>query len=490
MSRVLIVDDDSFLCDLMQSILEKQGMTSEVSLTLSQGLALANEGEYDLVFLDVLLPDGDGLEKLNEFLSAPHAPTVVVMTGAGDPESAERALLHGAWDYIQKPITVQDVKSTVTNALAYREKHLQLAEANQDSLSPIIGNSHKIQACLSMVLKASQTNSNCLIVGETGTGKELFARAIHDSSPRAGHHFVVVDCTNIPATLAESLLFGHSKGSFTGAGDSKDGLFKQADKGTLFLDEIGDLPMSIQKSLLRVLQEKRFRPIGYKTEVSSDFKLIAATNRDLEEMVKAGAFRSDLYYRLSSVILTLPPLRERGDDVELLVRHFANKFIKDEGLPPKEFTPSVMKALTSYPWPGNVRELINAVITSITNAMDHGTLELYHLPVNIRIHLKKSSLHNGLNNYVTDVCQEEPELEPEPEPTPEPPRDPVRMQGTASPIPSFKDARRKVVDAFEQEYFSELVVHARGDLGKACAFSGLSRARIYQLLRKHELNLH
>jgi len=498
MPHVLIIDDDPFLCDLMQSILERGGFAVDASLSIGEGIALAESGDYDLVFLDVVLPDGDGLERLGEFLAAPGSPLVVVMTSAGKAESAEQALLKGAWDYICKPLSVQDVSKTANSALAYRERQLKLASDNQRAVSSILGSSHKVRECVSTLLKVAPTSANCLIIGETGTGKELFARAIHDSSQRNGHNFVVVDCTNIPETLAESILFGHSKGSFTGAGDSKEGLFRQADKGTLFLDEIGDLPLKTQKSLLRVLQEKRFRPIGFKAEVSSDFRLIAATNRNLQEMVEQGLFRSDLYYRLSSVLLHLPPLRERGDDVALLVTHFISKLSEEQGIPQKEITPSVMEALTSYPWPGNIRELINAIITTLTNAVDHPSLELYHLPIGIRIHLKKTSLNEDrpeppVERRHRDVAMARPvsapapEFDPEPEPEPEPSPEPEPEQSPA--MPSFKDARRNVVDAFEQEYFNELVACVDGDPAKACKVSGLSRARIYQLLRKHGLNL-
>lgn len=474
MPRVLIVDDDPFLCDLMKSILDRSCIESDMAFSIIDGLTLAQSGAYDLIFLDVLLPDGDGLVKLCDFLEVPGSPVVVLMTGAANPESAEQALLKGAWDYVQKPISAYELTKTVASALAYRNKNKKLVEQNSSTVSSILGNSNKIQACISTVLRIAPSNTNCLIFGETGTGKELFARAIHDNSCRSTFSFVVVDCTNIPETLAESVLFGHSKGSFTGAGDSKEGLFRQADKGTLFLDEIGDLPLKIQKSLLRVLQEKRFRPIGFKSEVSSDFRLIAATNRDLQELVKRGLFRSDLYYRLSSVVISLPPLRERGKDIEILIRHFCETITKENGLQTKEISPATMQSLMTYPWPGNVRELFNAVITAVTNAMESPTIELYHFPLTIRIHLKKL-LINRKSSKLKKVAQS------------------IKLNSDIDDnllnITSFKLARQRAVDKFEKEYFSQLIIQISGDTEKACDITGLSRARIYQILRKHNLTL-
>ncbi|QJT11082.1 sigma-54-dependent transcriptional regulator [Oceanidesulfovibrio marinus] len=471
--RVLVIDDDPFICDMLEGLLARENLEVEAAQTLRDGLRLSQQKPFDLIFLDVLLPDGDGLEKLDTFLTLPNSPAVIVITGAGDAESAERALYRGAWDYIPKPINARDVSKAADQALRQREKQRVMAEEKPRSVSAISGDSPKIRNCITTVLRAAATNANCLIVGETGTGKELFARAIHESSDRAPWNFVVVDCTNIPENLAESVLFGHHKGSFTDARETREGLFKQADKGTLFLDEIGDLPLNTQKSLLRVLQEKRFRPIGAKHETQSDFRLIAATNRDLSAMVEAGAFRKDLYYRLNTIALILPPLRERENDAEILAKTFIEKVCAEQNVPLKEPSAQFLQALSAYDWPGNVRELLNAVSTAVTLADDEPVLETYHLPMEIRVHLKKTMLekHENAPLITPDFAALKQELDRDEE------------------LPTFKEVRTRVVDEVERLYFTRLLDSAQGDQHEACRVSGLSRARLYELLKKHHLSL-
>ncbi|GAB7078419.1 sigma-54 dependent transcriptional regulator [Megalodesulfovibrio paquesii] len=435
---------------------------------------MAAAAAYDLVFLDVVLPDGDGLSALDSLLASPGEPHIVVVTGAGDPEDVERALSHGAWDYIPKPFSSQEVVRLSTQALTQRTKQRHLVEDGRgNGRLSIIGESPKLKICLSTLARIAPTPAACLITGETGTGKELFARALHECSSRGDRHFVVVDCTNIPESLAESVLFGHMKGAFTDARDSREGLIKQADKGTLFLDEIGDLDLSIQKSLLRVLQEKRFRPIGAKMEIHSDFRLIAATNRDLQAMVEAGEFRRDLYYRLNTAVIALPPLRERGTDVLHLARHTADKSCKELGLPAKTFSPAFEAALVAYSWPGNVRELVNAITSALTLATDESQLEVFHLPVSLRIQLKKDALHRTSQEGDVEVT----------------PATPFACLLAPQTIPTFKGGRQQVVDAYEKQYFERLLQHIGADLDKACKVSGVSRARLYQLLKKHNLTL-
>ncbi len=473
--RALVIDDDPFVCDMLEGFLSRDDLSVESAHTLKDGLRLAEKQPFDLIFLDVLLPDGDGLEKLDTFLALPKSPAVIVITGAGDADSAERALYRGAWDYIPKPINARDVTQAAEQALKQREKQKAMVEDKPLTMSAIAGESPKIKKCITTVLQAAATNANCLIAGETGTGKELFARAIHDSSGRASWNFVVVDCTNIPENLAESVLFGHNKGSFTDARETREGLFKQADKGTLFLDEIGDLPLNTQKSLLRVLQEKRFRPIGAKTETQSDFRLIAATNKDLAAMVEEGLFRKDLYYRLNTIAITLPPLRERENDVEVLARQFIDKVCAEQQVKlAKEPSAQFLQALRAYHWPGNVRELLNAVSTAVTLANGEDSLETYHLPMEIRVHLKKTMLekkHDAEADISPDFGAVEQEL------------------AQSEELPTFKEVRTRVVDEVERLYFTRLLDTVGSDQQEACRVSGLSRARLYELLKKHNLSL-
>ncbi|MBU2630966.1 MAG: sigma 54-interacting transcriptional regulator, partial [Proteobacteria bacterium] len=317
----------------------------------------------------------------------------------------------------------------------------------------------KLKKCIDIVAKAVKTGGNLYITGETGTGKDLIAKAVHVNSKTAEANFVTVDCTNLPDNLVESLLFGHLKGSFTGAVNHSDGLIKQADKGTLFLDEVGDLSKTAQKSILRVLQNKKYRPLGLKTEVECDFRLISATNRDLKKMVDEGLFRKDLYYRLVTYHVHLPPLRERPDDIHLLTKHYIAKICDQFGINTKEHSKDLVEALILYDWKGNIRELINVLHSSIANAMNEPKLNPHHLPVELRIHCRQKSLAAKKR---LQGLQENLEM------------DDIKF-------PSLKDFRR----LNESQYLDSLMKLSRGKIEKACHISGVSRSGLYHLLEKH-----
>ena len=272
-----------------------------------------------MILLDVGLPDGNGLDAIARIQKAESRPQIIIITASGDQNGAELAIRNGAWDYIQKPASVHDMALSIIRAIQYREerkgKRQGAGAPRLLKLDGIVGNCPKMKERFELVAQAADTETNVLITGETGTGKELFASAIHNNSLRAKKPFVVVDCSALPETLVESILFGHDKGAFTGAQKAREGLIKQADGGTLFLDEVGELPFPVQKAFLRVLQERRFRPVGTGAEISSDFRLIAATNRDLQKLVLEGVFRDDFLFRLRSFIIELPPLREREEDI-------------------------------------------------------------------------------------------------------------------------------------------------------------------------------
>lgn len=473
MPRALVIDDDQYTREVLRRLLGKMHIEVALGASLAEGLEAAQAGEFDLVFLDVNFPDGNGLDRLSDFLAIPSSPEIIILTGEGDPDSAERALYSGAWDYIQKPVNAATLRDAVEQALSYRQQYQRFSGTLSDTGTSIIGQSARIKYCTSLLLQAAATDANCLILGETGTGKEVFARAIHANSARARSNFVIIDCTNIPQTLAESIFFGHHKGAFTDARESREGLFTLSNGGTLFLDEIGDLPLATQKSLLRVLQEKRFRPIGAKSEISSDFRVIAATNCDLLGMVAAGTFRKDLYYRLGTIVIPLPPLRERAEDIELLMRHFLEKIIEERGLSRKDFSPRLLEAAKHYPWLGNVRELMNSVNTAVTHAGDSPVLDIYHMPLAFRVQMKKMSL-----------------TEKKAEPASVPAVSHVEMAVRAADgFPTLKQVRRRAVDEVESVYVGLLVEQANGDPKKACELSGLSRARLYELLKKYNVPL-
>ena len=325
MENILVVDDDAEICDAISSAVERMGHNPVCALTLDAGLKKARSGSFSVILLDVRLPDGDGLEALPELQKNSPSPEVIIMTGYGDPDGAELAIKNGAWDYLEKPISVKAIRLALSRALQYQKEKKQRVGPKSLDRGGIVGNSPALRECLDLVAHGAAMDINVLVTGETGTGKEIFASSIHENSPRAAENFVVVDCTALPKNLVESVLFGHEKGAYTGADSAKDGLIKQADKGTLFLDEIGELSLGVQKKFLRVLQERSYRPVGSKMEYKSDFRLIAATNKDLDSLVEMGLFREDLLFRIRTLTIALPPLKKRREDIKPLALHHISR---------------------------------------------------------------------------------------------------------------------------------------------------------------------
>ena len=456
MSKILIIDDDRQLCEMLCRKIDKMGHETAMACTLGDGLSQMATMRPDVVFLDVMLPDGNGLDALPQIKGAPSNPEVIIFTALSSADGAELAITNGAWDYIAKPASLQGMILPLIRALEYRAEKQRQKRTVVLKRDRIIGNSPQLTRCLEMIAQASQSDAPVLIGGETGSGKELAATAIHDNSARAGERFVVVDCAALPETLVESILFGHAKGAFTGADRAQIGLAAQAHGGSLFLDEVGDMPLAIQRVFLRVLQEKRFTPLGAKSEVFSDFRVIAATNRDLNEEAAAGRFREDLLFRLRSLTVALPPLRERKEDIGKLALHFLNEISNRASQGTKGLSPGFLEACLAYPWPGNVRELINTMEQAAAKAGASPILYSQHLPVNIRVHLAQSA-----------VRQAEPGGQPAPRET----------------LPSLKEVRR----ATEHNYLKDLMNLTGGRIKEACRISGLSRSRLYGLLKTHDL---
>jgi two-component system NtrC family response regulator len=384
------------------------------------------------------------------------------MTGYGDPDGAELAIKHGAWDYIQKPSTMDAMTLPLVRALQYREEKKASKTMMILKREGIIGNSPKIRACLDLLAQVASSNANVLITGETGTGKELFAVAIHKNSSRANKNFVVVDCAALPENLVESILFGHEKGAYTGADRARDGLVLQADGGTLFLDEVGELPLPIQKSFLRALQERKFRPVGGKEEIESDFRLIAASNWNLGDMVRQGKFREDLLFRLRSFSIELPPLRERPEDTKDLVTYYMELLCKRYEIEPKEFSPEFIDVLTSYSWPGNVRELINALERALVNGRYERILFPKHLPTHIRAQIARSSVSE---KETTEI----------------------KITPSSKIFPKIQELREKAITEVEEKYLKDLISFTQSNIKEACQLSGLSRSRLYLLLKKYNI---
>jgi two-component system NtrC family response regulator len=316
------------------------------------------------------------------------------------------------------------------------------------------------------VARAANCEANILIRGETGTGKELFARAIHQNSSRAQKNFVVIDCGALPKSLVESILFGYEKGAFTGAEKDKEGLIKQADGGTLFLDEIGELPLSMQKTLLRVLQERCFLNVGGTREIESDFRLVSASIRNLDEMVKLGSFRGDLLFRLRSITIDLPPLRFRNGDIKEIILDYTKKLCRLRKVSLKRFSPEVLEMLESYSWPGNVRELFSTIESSLANALYEPTIFPKHLPANIRIQLACNSLQDTLQH---DLSSE-------------------KSEASSEDLPKWQDFRRAHIEEGERRYLRTLIAQVDGDIRRASQLSGLSQPRLYELLRKYSIS--
>ncbi len=465
MAKILIVDDDPLARDALARVVKKMNHEPFEAGSLGSAREKLPEQAFDLVFCDVRMPDGSGLDILPEIRASSSAPEVIIVTGFGDPDGAELAIKKGAWDYIEKPLSVKAVMLCVERALQYRDKKRAAPQPVALNVEGIVGASPKLRACLDTLAQAASSEANVLITGETGTGKELFAWAIHRNSGRSDRNFVVVDCAALPETLVESTLFGHVRGAFTGADKPRDGLVRQADGGTLFLDEIGELSISIQKAFLRVLQEKRFRPVGGGQEVSSDFRLVAATNRHLEDLSRSGGFREDLLFRLRTVVLELPPLREMKEDIKELMLHYLVRFCEQYDLPMKVYSPDFLDVLLAYDWPGNIRELIQALEKAIISAKEEPVLFPKHLPDHIRIHLARAA-----------VLQKRT---PAPGPGAEPAATDLAL--------NLKDYREAELARIEKDYLSSLMRRTNGEVGEACRVSGLSRSRLYTLLKKYGL---
>lgn len=466
MAKILIIDDDDLMCQSLSLVAGRWGHEVTCTHTLGAGLEKASSQSFDVVFLDVRMPDGNGLDMIPRIEATTSSPEIIIMTGFGNPLGAELAIKSGAWDYIEKGSSVKEITLSLVRALEYRKQKSNGNSARNVVVlkrEDIVGNSPKTKACLELVAQAAECDANVLITGETGSGKELFARAVHENSRRNGRNFVVVDCAALPETLVESLLFGHEKGAFTGAEQSREGLVLQANGGTLFLDEVGELPLSMQKSFLRVLQEHRFRPVGGHREVASDFRLLAATNRDLDRMVRDGRFREDLLFRLRSFVIELPPLRERQEDIRELAGYHVDKLCERYGLSAKGFSPEFMKTLAAYPWPGNVRELVNSLERTIAAARLEPILFPKHLPTQIRVHVAQAAVRNGPDD-------DRPEAE------------------HPAGFPKLHDFRESVYAQAERQYLHDLLALSRENMNEACRLSGLSQSRLYALLKKQEIS--
>ncbi len=364
--KLLIVDDDQSLCELLRDALKKRGYEVEFTTSGEEAASMATKGVFDVVISDVNLDDISGLELCERIaINRPDVP-VVVITAFGSMETAIAAIRAGAYDFITKPVEMDTLALTVGRAVQHKELREEVKRLKEEvqagrRVVELIGNSPSMRETYDMIQQVGTSDASVLITGESGTGKELVARALHKQSSHAEGPFVAINCAAMPMNLLESELFGHTRGAFTDAKSSRQGLFIQADSGTLFLDEIGELPLEMQPKLLRAIQERKVRPIGGTNEVSFNTRIISATNRDLEEEVDSGRFREDLFYRINVVRIKVPPLRSRGNDVLLLAQHFVDRLRTRTGKHVRGISAGAARKLLEYDWPGNVRELENSI---------------------------------------------------------------------------------------------------------------------------------
>jgi two-component system, NtrC family, response regulator len=463
MANVLIIDDDKQICKMLTHMLDRMGHNAESAHTLSDGWNAALGKRFDAVLLDVCLPDGSGIKLLPEIRKSADAPEVIIMTGFGDPDGAEIAITHGAWDYIQKDSSPKKIVLSIQRLIQYCENVKRVRTPYVAlCMEGIVGESPAIKECLHSLAQAAGSDISVFITGETGTGKELFARAIHENSSRKERTFVVVDCAALPETLVESILFGNIKGAFTSANQSRHGLVQQADKGILFLDEVGELPLPVQKAFLRVLQERRYRPIGSNKELDCDFRVIAATNRDLDELTSTGQFRSDLLFRIKSLTLHLPPLRSRPEDIRPLTLFHLSKIFERCQSGMKGISPDFYEVLMDYHWPGNVRELVNVLETAVVASGPENMLFPKHLPRQIRVYAARSAVSTPIR------------IIPKPD--------------VPEALPPLKEFRKTAVCEAESKYLQRLMEMSNGDMDKACRISQVKRSRLYSLIKEYNFS--
>jgi two-component system response regulator PilR (NtrC family) len=386
---VLVVDDEQSLRKFLKLFLQKEGYEVDVAASLAEAVEAIGDNVYDLVLTDMrMTAEDDGLKVIRSAIQRTPSTQVIVMTAYATIGGAVEAIKQGAYNYIVKPFSNQDLRSLIQGALATRDVAVERRRAireevqGKSSFEGIVGRSDAMLKIYELVDRVAPTNANVMILGESGTGKELIASALHCRSERKEAPFVAINCAAIPETLMESELFGHMRGAFTGAVQTKRGLFEAAHHGTLFLDEVGEIPSSMQSKLLRAIQERSFRRIGGNEDVNIDVRIVSASKRDLEEEMKAGRFRDDLYFRLHVIQITVPPLRERREDVPVLAMHFLGKFAKQMGKPVARIDGEAMRALMAYDYPGNVRELEN-VMERATIIETKDVISMASLPPNV-----------------------------------------------------------------------------------------------------------
>ena len=461
-AKVLVIDDEQIVLKSCIRILSAEGYDVQIVQTGAEGLRKLADEKFDVVLTDLKMPDMSGMEVLEKVMESYPDMIVIMITGYSTVQTAVEAMKMGAYDYVPKPFTPEELIEAVDKALDKKKQaeesvYLRVKESEvRDGLHNLMGKSERMQEVYRMIKRVAPTNATVLIYGESGTGKELVARAIHYDSERKTRRFIAADCSTLPPTILESELFGHVRGSFTGATDTRPGLFEIADGGTLFLDEIGNTNLEVQGKLLRVLEEKEFKPVGSSEIRHVDVRFIAATNRDLKAMVSEGNFREDLFYRLNVFPMSVPPLRERREDIPLLACYFLDELSRESNKDIKGFSADAMELLMRYHWPGNVRELKN-VIERLVIMSDEDLLGKKHLRGTMEV--------SGIN-IQEDVPRTREEL---------------------------KEAKKRIRQEASEEVEKAFVIQAlsRNDwnVTRAAQDTGMQRPNFQALMRKHGIKL-
>lgn len=452
--KVLVVDDEADMVETCRKILERKQYAVTTATDGHAALESIRSDRFDVVIADLRMSGLDGIEILREVKRTNQGTAVIIITAYSSIETALRAVREGAFDYIPKPFSMEQLEVAVERSLDHQRlqeenRRLQRQIRETFDFSRIVGKSPQITQVLETLRRVVETHANILLYGGSGTGKELLARAVHVNSPRSNSSFVPIDCAALPENLLESELFGYEKGAFTGALTMKRGLIEYAQGGTLFLDEVGDLTPAMQAKLLRVLQERQFRRLGGRELLDVDVRLISATHRNLEEMVRHNLFREDLFYRLNVVSIRVPPLRERSEDIPLLARHFLDEFRGATGRPVEGISTAAMMLLQRYAWPGNVRELRNALerAVSLTEANQITPLDLPEAIL---------CLSESCAKFSTDA--------------------------------KFRQAKQQVIGEFEREYLQQCLRLAEGNVTTAAAHAGMPRSAFHRLMKKYDLS--
>ncbi len=514
LEKILVIDDEPLVRRSLEGILKARKMQCHAAASIAAAEAMLGSDTFDLVMLDVRLPDGDGQRFLEQVMALPNHPPVVMMTGHGSIESAVGCMRAGAFDYITKPFEVTQIDLILRKADNYSQLvkvNRYFNERNGGDGEPMLGRSPAMQRARQLIERVAPTDATVLIIGEHGSGKEMVAQEIYRNSPRRNEPYIKVNCAALSEQLIESELFGHEKGAFTGALERREGRFELANRGTLLLDEVSELPLNLQAKLLRVLQEREFERVGGTKTIKVNVRILATSNRDLHQFMERGLFRSDLYYRLNVFPVSVPPLRERPDDIDVFAENFLRRFARKHGLRLPGFTDHALAALRAYPWPGNVRELQNTIERAVILSEDHRpvTTAALNLPELAGTALGRAVAHAGLlaadpsrqpftapaQPPVAPPAAVVPPPAPAPVVVPEPPMPPTPAPVAESPEPDPTEAIVAVPAAsgilplseLEKKAILDALVSTKGNRTRAAELLGISIRTLRNKLNEYRI---